>query len=69
MTTVNFAKLEILQKNEFDPSISLSIDNFKRKRFNEYFIELIISMLGINPNLIVSNINYQNIINYGTLAA
>lgn len=69
MTTVNFAKLEILQKNAFDPSISLSIDNFKRKRFNEYFIELIISMLGINPNLIVSNINYQNIINYGTLAA
>lgn len=69
MTTVNFAKLEILQKNGFDPSISLSIDNFKRKRFNEYFIELIISMLGINPNLIVSNINYQNIINYGTLAA
>jgi Transposase DDE domain len=69
LSMVNLAKLQILGDNMFKPETVISIDNLKRKKFNEEFINRIISMLDINPNIIKKKSQYQNIINYGTWAA
>lgn len=69
LSTVNLSKLQILAENKFHPETTISIDNLKRKKFNEHFINKIISMLDLKPNLIKNKPDYDNILKYGTWAA
>jgi hypothetical protein len=69
MSALNIAKLHILERNSFMPDTVISIDNYKRIKFNEHWLNRIICKLDLDHDLIKNNPNFKELIFYGSLAA
>lgn len=73
LTTLNLAKYEDqLRSTRDNPKRSLpafSMASHKRIAFNDHLLERFISKLDLNPTLIKSHPNYQNLRSYGIIAA
>lgn len=69
MSALNFAKFSILEQNNFNPNTIISIDNFKRLKYNEHWLNRIICKLDLDPDLIKIHSNFKELLFYGSLAA
>jgi hypothetical protein len=73
LTTLNLAKYEHqlrLQQTDAQPqSAPFSMSTYKRIAFNDHLLERFISQLALNPTLIKSHPNYENLRSYGIIAA
>lgn len=72
LTALNLAKYEDQLRFSPDhpqqPSPPFSMASSKRVAFNDHLLERFISMLELNPTLIKSHPNYQNLRSYGIIA-
>jgi hypothetical protein len=69
MTALNFLKLEDRQQGHDDDQHVISIASWKIRKFNEHQLERIISTLGFDLNCIKLDPHYEELVNYGTIAA
>lgn len=69
MAALNIAKLHILEQNQFKSDTLISIDHFKRLKYNEHWLNRIISKLDLDPDLIKIHPNFKELLFYGSLAA
>jgi hypothetical protein len=71
LSALNLAKYEDQLRSNHDnqkPSLStFSMASYKRVAFNDHLLERFISMLELNPTLIKSHPNYQNLRFYGII--
>lgn len=73
LTTLNLAKYEHQLRcahadaNQLSPPFSMA--SYKRLAFNDHLLERFISTLGLNPTLIKSHPNFENLRSYGIIAA
>ncbi len=72
LTALNLAKYEDQCRHSIVDSsknpISFSMSSYKRVAFNEHLLERFISQLALNPTLIKSHPNYENLRLYGIIA-
>lgn len=72
LTALNLAKYEHqlrLQKTNVQPqSSAFSMSSYKRIAFNDHLLERFICQLELNPTLIKSHPNYENLRSYGIIA-
>jgi hypothetical protein len=72
LMALNIAKIQQQQSqavSETDEQpVSVSIATYKRQALNAHLLERFITMLGLDPTLIKSYPNYQNLLHYGSLA-
>jgi hypothetical protein len=72
LTALNLAKLDMQQSQAIDSStvlpLSLSMATYRRKVQNSYFLELFISMLGLDQTLIKSHPNYEKLLHHGSMS-
>jgi Transposase DDE domain len=72
LTALNLAKYEdqlcAIQGNQKQSLSPFSMASYKRVAFNDHLLERFISMLELNPTLIKSHPNYQNLRSYGIIA-
>jgi DDE superfamily endonuclease len=70
LTALNLAKYQDqLRSNPDQPLPAFSMASYKRVAFNDHLLEQFISKLDLNPTLIKSHPNYQNLRSYGIIAA
>ena len=69
MTALNLIKMQDRQLTEKSEGRVISVLSWKIRKFNEHLLERFSSKLGLNLTLIKSNPEYENLINYGTIAA
>ena len=69
LMALNLAKVALQQQQPTADSLSFSIASFKRLALNEHLLDLFISMFDLEPTLIKSHPNYQNLLAYGAIAA
>lgn len=73
LTTLNLAKyqeqLRQVQPDAVVPSASFSMASYKRFAFNTHLLERFIDQLELDPTLIKSHPNYENLRSYGIIAA
>ena len=73
LSALNLAKYEdqlhSTQDNQKQSLPPFSMASYKRVAFNDHLLERFISMLELNPTLIKSHPNYQNLRSYGIIAA
>jgi hypothetical protein len=73
LTTLNLAKyqeqLRQVQPDAVVPSPSFSMASYKRFAFNDHLLERFIDHLELDPTLIKSHPNYENLRSYGIIAA
>ena len=69
LSALNIAKLYILQQNLFSTDSVISIDNYKRLKYNEHWLNRIICKLELDPDLIINNPNFKELLYCGSLAA
>ena len=69
LTTLNLAKLEQLQAHQTSGPMVFSMASVKVCYFNEYYLEKFFSMLGFDSTLIKKSFEYQELRNFGKIAA
>ncbi len=69
LTALNLAKLEQLQAHRTSGPMVFSMASVKACYFNEYYLEKFFSMLGFDPTLIKKSPEYQELRNFGKIAA
>ena len=73
LSALNLAKYEdqlrTSQNLQQQPSPPFSMASYKRVAFNDHLLERFIAMLELNPTLIKSHPNYQNLRSYGIIAS
>jgi hypothetical protein len=69
LTALNFLKLEDRQTFQEDNDHVISINSWKLRKFNEHQLERVISTLGLDLSAIKLHPHYEELINYGTIAA
>jgi hypothetical protein len=69
MTALNFLKLEDRMMAQEDTPHVISINSWKTRKFNAHQLERIISTLGLDLSGIQLHPHYEDLINYGTIAA
>lgn len=69
MTAVSIAKTIIRKKDGTHDEIVLSISDIKTEFHNRRLAETIFSIYGFNPNLIKNDSRFQQILDYGKIAA
>lgn len=73
LTTLNLARYEHqLDRQATDAQLQsepFSMSTYKRIAFNDHLLERFISQLALNPTLIKSHPNYENLRSYGIIAA
>lgn len=73
LTALNLAKyheqLRQAQPDAAVPSVPFSMASYKRFAFNDHLLERFICQLELDPTLIKSHPNYENLRSYGILAA
>jgi hypothetical protein len=71
LSALNLAKyqeqMRHAQRDAATPSIPFSMASYKRFAFNDHLLERFISMLELDPTLIKSHPNYQNLLSYGII--
>jgi hypothetical protein len=72
LTALNLAKYQAqLRQTQPDaavPSVPFSMASYKRFAFNDHLLERFICQLGLDPTLIKSHPNYENLRSYGIIA-
>lgn len=72
LSALNLAKyqeqLRQAQRDAVSPSLSFPMASYKRVAFNDYLLERFICQLELNPTLIKSHPNYENLRSYGIVA-
>jgi hypothetical protein len=72
LTALNLAKyqeqLRHTQPDAAVPSVPFSMTSYKRFAFNDHLLERFICQLGLDPTLIKSHPNYENLRSYGIIA-
>ncbi|MBE7385886.1 MAG: hypothetical protein F6J95_031420 [Leptolyngbya sp. SIO1E4] len=68
LMALNLAKVA-LQEGQATESLSFSFASFKRRALNEHLLDLFIEQFELEPTLIKSHVNYQKLLDYGTMAA
>jgi hypothetical protein len=66
---LNLAKRAARLQQSDTESFIFSMNNVKRRALNEHLLETFIAQLDLSPTLIKSHPNYQNLRNYGVIAA
>jgi hypothetical protein len=69
LTALNFLKLEDRQQAPEGENHVISIASWKVRKFNEHQLERIISTLGLDLSSIQLHPHYEELINYGAIAA
>jgi len=69
LTALNFLKLEDRQQASNNDDHVISIASWKIRKFNEHQLERIISTLGLDLTSIKLHPHYEDLMNYGTIAA
>lgn len=69
LTALNFLKFEDRQQGHDDDEHVISIASWKVRKFNEHQLARIISTLGFDLSSIKLHPHYEDLINYGTIAA
>lgn len=69
LTALNFLKLEDRQQAPNDEAHVISIASWKVRKFNEHQLDRIISTLGLDLSSIKFHPYYEDLMNYGTIAA
>lgn len=69
LTALNLAKVALRPAQSQSQPISFSLASFKRQALNEHLLDLFISNFDLDPSLIKSNPEYQNLLGYGSLAS
>lgn len=69
MTALNLIKIEDRILNTTSEGHVISINSWKIKKFNEHQIDRIFSMLDLDLSLIKSHPQYEDLVNYGAIAA
>jgi hypothetical protein len=69
LSTVNLAKIEAQRQHRHDDPIIFSLSSWKQRYFNEQFLELIISKLELEPQMIKNHPQYEYLRDYGAIAA
>lgn len=68
-TALNLAKLDAVQQHPVTTPFVFSMANAKRRALNQHLLDTFIVKLDLEPTLIKSHPNYQNLCNYGVIAA
>jgi hypothetical protein len=69
MTALNFLKLEDRLTTQEETDHVISINSWKIRKFNEHQLERFISTFGLDVNCIKIHPHYEELVNYGTIAA
>ena len=69
LTTLNLAKAELLLAQNSDDPIVYSIASVKACYFNEHYLQIISSKLGLDLSSIKNSPQYQFLREYGQIAA
>lgn len=69
LATVNLAKIEAQRQHRHNEPIVFSLSSWKQRYFNEQFLELIISKLELEPQMIKNHPQYEYLRDYGAIAA
>jgi len=69
LTALNFLKLEDRLTAQDDTDHVISISSWKTRKFNEHQLERIISTLGLDLSSIKLYPHYEELVNYGAIAA
>jgi IS4 transposase len=69
LSTVNLAKIEAQGLSRNNETIVFSLSSWKQRYFNEQFLELIISKLALEPEMIKNHPQYEYLRSYGAIAA
>jgi Transposase DDE domain len=68
-TTLNLARVQTQHQHQGDPDFSLSMASVKRCALNDHLLERFIRELELDSTAIKSHPNYQNLRQYGIIAA
>jgi hypothetical protein len=69
LTTLNIARTQQIKAKDTAKPFVFSMASIKTRYFNEHYINLLFSILGIQPELIKKSPHYQTLCNYGAIAA
>lgn len=69
LTALNFLKLEDRHLFQEENEHVISIHSWKLRKFNEHHLERVISTFGLDLSCIKIHPHYEDLINYGTIAA
>lgn len=69
LTALNLAKLDSQQRHVGEQRFVFSGSNYKRLALNSHLLDVFISKLDLDPNLIQNHPNYPELCSYGTIAA
>lgn len=69
LATVNLAKIEDGRRHNSQAAMVFSLSSWKQRYFNEQFLEVIISKLALEPEMIKNHPHYEYLRSYGAIAA
>lgn len=69
LASVNLAKVAALRRHDSDEALVFSLSSWKQRYFNEQFLEVIISKLELEPEMIKNHPQYEYLRDYGAIAA
>jgi hypothetical protein len=69
LASVNLAKIEAQRRHDNSEAMVFSLSSWKQRYFNEQFLEVIISKLELEPQLIKNHPQYEYLRDYGAIAA
>lgn len=69
LLAVNVAKSSILLDKDKSSPFVFSLDNFKRRFSNLLFLDVFISNLDLDPDLVLNHPCFPNLVNFGLMAA
>ncbi|HLO87917.1 MAG TPA: transposase [Nostocaceae cyanobacterium] len=69
LTALNLAKLDCQQLHVGEQPFVFSASNYKRLALNSHLLDVFISKLDLDPNLIKNHPNYPELCSYGAIAA
>lgn len=69
MTALDFSKFEDRQQDHDDDEHVISIASWKIRKFNEHQLERIFSTFGFDLSSIKLHPHYEELVNYGAIAA
>ena len=69
LLALNLAKVALQDQHPEGEDLSFSIASFKRLALNQHLLDVFIEMFELDPTLIKSHQNYQNLLDYGAIAS
>ena len=69
LLALNLAKAALTDQHCEGDDLSFSIASFKRLALNQHLLDVFIDMFELDPTLIKSHQNYQNLLDYGAIAS